>query len=665
MTRGAEHLTTRSGATPAPTRLPYRVILCVAICAVAVIMLPPWIPAMPRAGLDPSWAAVLSHAFNAHWQFGKDLVFTFGPFGFLYSNLFDPGTNAWMLGAWVFIALALGAGTAILLRHAKLWESLVIAALLFVGLRSSAVEPMLFNDPVFFVLPLLLSLMLEQTGRVATVAATLLCVLVALVGLVKFTFWMLGVATIVAIESGRAFRGKRMPRYLFIYAAATMLFFSLAGQSLAGLPRYIMSSFAVAAGYSESMQRFSWFWPEVVICLVLGTAFVAVAAHLTWKQARQTGRIWTDWPPLAVLVLFIFMVLKAGFVRHDFHALIAWGALTAGFALCAAHFVPRLQGQPGRTSLILICGMCGVGAVARYAQVVEQPFSAFFTSPSSRSVSARVGAITSLLAGTQVDRWVRERDAALQGIRTRDPLPPLSGSVDVYPWNAAAVLANGLDYRPRPVFQSFAVFNSTLLEINRQHLDSDRAASTILFELATIDGRLVAEDEGALWPLLASRYDTEAAGGRYVVLHRRASPRRVEWRINSSIHTGWAQDVAVPQTGRPVWVQIDLQKTAWGKLNDVFYKMPVIDMTLTLANGDQPRRRLVPPIAHDRFLLSPLIITSQQWAETLGTLRARGDAVAQPVIRIRIESPVPGNVASVYSNDIKVTFSELLLDARR
>jgi hypothetical protein len=99
----------------------YRLLLSIVLCTGTVLVLPPWIPAMPDIGIDPSWAAVLNHAFTHHWQFGKDLVFTFGPFGFLYAKTFDPATYGWMLSAWIFFAFALGGGAALILRNAKPW----------------------------------------------------------------------------------------------------------------------------------------------------------------------------------------------------------------------------------------------------------------------------------------------------------------------------------------------------------------------------------------------------------------------------------------------------------------------------------------------------------------------------------------------------------------
>ena len=45
-------------------------------------------PDYPSFGLDPSWAMALGQFFHDGLQFGPDVVFTFGPLGFLFANVY-------------------------------------------------------------------------------------------------------------------------------------------------------------------------------------------------------------------------------------------------------------------------------------------------------------------------------------------------------------------------------------------------------------------------------------------------------------------------------------------------------------------------------------------------------------------------------------------------
>ncbi len=70
---------------------------------------------MPAPDLDSSWALALGYAFNHGWQFGKDIVFTYGPYGFLYGKLFDPDNYSLSLGIWLVFAATFGFAVSALL----------------------------------------------------------------------------------------------------------------------------------------------------------------------------------------------------------------------------------------------------------------------------------------------------------------------------------------------------------------------------------------------------------------------------------------------------------------------------------------------------------------------------------------------------------------------
>src|ERR1022692_277138 len=62
-----------------------------------LLLLMPWTPWMPVRGLDPSWVRTLDYAFESRFQFGPDLLFTYGPLGFVQADLYSPGSYPWVL----------------------------------------------------------------------------------------------------------------------------------------------------------------------------------------------------------------------------------------------------------------------------------------------------------------------------------------------------------------------------------------------------------------------------------------------------------------------------------------------------------------------------------------------------------------------------------------
>jgi hypothetical protein len=116
----------------------------------------------------------------------------------------------------------------------------------------------------------------------------------------------------------------------------------------------------------------------------------------------------------------------------------------------------------------------------------------------------------------------------LRDFRNKFPLPAIKGSVDVYPSNQAIVLAHGLDYRPRPVIQSYSAQTPELAGLNAAFLRGDRAPENIFFEVKTIDGRFPSADDGLSWPELLTRYEVMERTGNFLRLQRRAKPSRYQ-----------------------------------------------------------------------------------------------------------------------------------------
>src|SRR5215472_7684370 len=66
----------------------------------------PWGAVTTDQNLEDSWIQVQHLAFLQHLQFGRDIVFTFGPWGFLFYGGYYPATYAVSLIAWLVLSVA-------------------------------------------------------------------------------------------------------------------------------------------------------------------------------------------------------------------------------------------------------------------------------------------------------------------------------------------------------------------------------------------------------------------------------------------------------------------------------------------------------------------------------------------------------------------------------
>src|SRR5690606_27676607 len=62
-------------------------------------------PVMPAMGLDPSWRLAINQAVVQGLHFGRDIIFTYGPYASIYTKTYHPGTDHLMMIGGLVIAI--------------------------------------------------------------------------------------------------------------------------------------------------------------------------------------------------------------------------------------------------------------------------------------------------------------------------------------------------------------------------------------------------------------------------------------------------------------------------------------------------------------------------------------------------------------------------------
>jgi hypothetical protein len=187
---------------------------------------------------------------------------------------------------------------------------------------------------------------------------------------------------------------------------------------------------------------------------------------------------------LAGLTGAVFILFKAGYIRHDSHEITSTcGLLLLSLFLLAA-LMPRAKLLWVRIFPILALAACTDLAWYSYNSVLASNEAA--AGNSITDFPARASTAAQWVVGKDVlERADLARRETLQSI----PMPPVNGSVDVYPWGQQFVLARDMDYRPRPVFQSYLAFTTPLAQLNADFLAGPQAPDNILFDINAIDTR--------------------------------------------------------------------------------------------------------------------------------------------------------------------------------
>ena len=79
-----------------------QVVLLVTLICIFV----PFSPVMPTAGFDPSWVFAMNQVVVQGLSFGKDIIFTFGPYSSIYTHIYHPTTDSLMLIGSGYLAIS-------------------------------------------------------------------------------------------------------------------------------------------------------------------------------------------------------------------------------------------------------------------------------------------------------------------------------------------------------------------------------------------------------------------------------------------------------------------------------------------------------------------------------------------------------------------------------
>jgi hypothetical protein len=593
-------------------------------------------------GLDQSWQQCLAYFFRHRLQAGTDYIFSYGPLGYFATTAYDPDLF-WPRYAWELVLTLL-----MVLAFVRIAWRLPHFALqvLFFGLAIAFLPP--FPDASQTLFILVLGLLPFVEGRLRATYLVPGTLVLALLGLTKSTLLVLALGAVTALSLHFLLSGHRLralaPGALF--ALFFVLAWALLGQSLAHLPVYLVGCWQIIAGYGEAMAT------EGAVSetfLALGTLLLLSTAVL--QQGRALGRRPHTLVATAFLAGTVFIAWKHGFVRHDdghapiffavavlvpfvLHALHpapahspAWAALLGGSVALALLGFSYWHGL--LLSVLLLLAPCALRSVV-FSRPGDRP---------QRYALTAAAVLLALLAQWALDDWLglsrcwerfrssataalapqarrADREAQAAGRRDYWGLPQTratvgEASIDLFGNSQGVVLLTGLNYQPRPVFQSYTAYTSYLAAANARYYGGPDAPAYALLRLEPIDSRLTPAEDGAALLELLRRYRPVLTEKAYVLLRRTgppaaARPPAKQTVVERAIRIG--EEVRLDDLpGRYQTACLRFERTLCGQVELALYKLRALDVQLQLEGGRSRRFRLIPGMVGEPFLLNPLL----------------------------------------------------------
>lgn len=586
-------------------------------------------------GLDPSWMWGINAFAAAGFRWGHDLIFSYGPLGYLARPL-DVGHNV-LVATWARLAVhgvILGTAVLVFLRRRE-----PVAVLLFLA---GFLVTVTWN--LEFDYHLAGAMALTACAAVDLGAAPLLIVSAVLAGVLIFVKFATGLAAFLTTAIACLLWYRRQKRAgVVIGALATygVVVGSLSWMVFGSLPvlvGFIRQSMELSRGYNDSMS-------------IVGPSSVAAAAGLllvlTAAIALLSGRARGGADVFLVCAVLIPFSAKHAFLRADwehipfFFGLLWW----VGTAAVLLHGRRRTIVPP----VALLLATAGLF-------VATAPWA------STRAYALRLGDI--LVGRFAANRMIRVanlddarnmREASRAYLGLRDLLPAQwkrvigRRTVMVVPWELSICPANDLVCVPYPTLQMYATLTE---ELDSWAADRLRASQPdfVIVSVDSIDQRNMIWDAPATWQALlagwhVSRAVAQGAGKTdRLLLERRAhasSVRTIPFAAQTADVGEW---ITLPESARSVRAAINLKVSRLGRLRTMVLPFRAIRLEYRTASGGSGSARIVIGTTGAGVLLDARPATAAQLATLF-----EGGAITDPVQTFRISGDGAGDLEGTFS----------------
>jgi hypothetical protein len=422
----------------------------------------PWTPLTYGFDLDESWASAVHIAFRDKIQFGRDFIYTYGPYGFLrVASYFFPETYGYGFSFMVLIALAVWMGLFRIVRYClSRHDGSVIWLIPILGFFPNMILSMDSFQFSIVILPLILYFYISKQMSPALV---LTIITASLASLTKHTYLLLCITFILLITIDEIAKLKRIPQVALIYLAFIWLFWTIAAQDLINFPAYLINGLEIVKGFSAVMG-IAGNLNEIILYVLGAGIFLLLVGIIEWRNRRWLGML-----PTLGLAAFFFMNFKGAFTRHDAHALQALFT-TAPIVLI---FTALLWSSIKKTSwqisnkiklnATLWLGTSALTLLIMGSIILNHYLDYGYGSYGLNIIQHNTNQLTQVfkvLSGQENFQAVAEKGTA--AIKAQNILPSISGTVDLYPNELASIFAYDLDYQPRPIIQSFSAYTKKL-----------------------------------------------------------------------------------------------------------------------------------------------------------------------------------------------------------
>lgn len=681
-----------------------------------------------QSGLDPSWSYAISKAAEDKLIFGKDIIFTYGPLGYLtQGSAIASNFSQILLFRWSIHFLLLGI---VLLRLKDLSKNITkiifvatFTLILFLGTLYNDTIGITTDYKILFVFLIaltfdkyiikhlrLISIFVGIATGLAILSKLTLGIYIAgsfilfilgnlfqvykldtinlkkgffihIQALLNFILVSLSVSVIflsypaapaiakkigidllisglvgfvlskILAQTSMKESAKQLMPILFFYLFYSLFLIQTINQNdIPSLVDYVRNSWEISSGYSSSMSvvgrsKRSLELPLVILCL-----FIILPLLYILMKRKYTG--------LAIAFIFpAFLSFKHGFVRQDGHVIVFSITIILITSLCLLKIESSKINNQNifsknipyfiYTTVFFACVGIAFHSLNYRSQLRQ------FTVP---QVAQNIKHLSLLVDPNKLTAQAQKLTTSnLINLNQELKLPAIvlekvnGKTIDVIPWEFSIIPANQLNWKPRPIIQSYSAYTEKLDELNYLSL-SRSPRDYIFYHFQSIDRRHPFFDEPKTFSYVICNYRLTPKARYFQIpniklqmflLEKQNASRCMEDGTGKSVSIPWNIFYELPTRNNSITrVRIEFQYSFVGKIMKMLFRIPPVSIRVNYLDGTQKDFRILQDNSANGVIISHLPRNTKEITEFFeGTLSPQVKSFSLMVSNERLFNP--------------------------
>jgi len=548
-------------------------------------------------GLDVSWTMTLNYALAKHLVWGKDILYNYGPLAFLSTRV------GWGISKWAFVLFD---GFLLInfyfvfkdfLKNNK--DKFMAVAILICTML--AVKQCFGTDLSWIVLFFVVYWMIKTFYEPKLVYLAILILLSLLAFYIKLNTGLIAIFFLgLHFINLWVFKKIAPVKLIFIIVFFVVLLIASALVLHVSVFSYTFGSLDLIKGFNDIMYL-DESHPHIENNLYL--LFFAILfwfLYILWEQVKAKKYSLIIYTVFGIM--FIFLLQKQGVLRNDSSHLYEFFSVAPLMFLCG---FAGIENQKPHLKYSLVFVLFALFFIADY-KTIDRSFSLRLTGPSA--YIEQVNNYDPLNYFNHPNkRYIPKR--VLDSIGRK--------SVDVFPWDSEYALENKLNYKPRPVFQSFTAFTETMEKMNYDYYVK-QAPDILIYDYDAIDGRYPFNEESQVNLFILNNYklvDSFTSNERpRIILKRNSKTAPLQLKEVKKGKVELKDEINI--TGAN-FIKLDLQYSLRGKIITFLHKPPHLQICYLRDDGQWFRYKTSVELLKAGIFVGDLVTNDDEYQDLI------------------------------------------------